>query len=203
MEKKTNPRLAKRLKMLILMVVALLIMVAAQPFLWRMVSAATEKLQVERSKAKQIETVRSLRKEVQNEYKKQQAYLDQLTVVVPMRRDILQVIERLEELAQKEGVVVEVVNIREGESIEDDKKKKKDREMTMSIYPLTLSVSLISDPGLILRYVEAVENAREITAVKSFKISPFMYPSGQRYAYKLEMDINFYLQGNGDSERGQ
>jgi len=199
MEKRTNPRLVKRTKALVLMIVMVVAMCVAQPFLWQMVSSSSEKLQMEKSKAKQIEAVKSLREEVKKEYKEQQPFLDQLTVVVPMRRDILQVIERLEELAQKEGLAISVESIKEGKSLDSVNKKKKKQEGP-SIYPLTLSVKAVSDPGLLVRYIEAVENAREVTAIQSFSISPVLDRSGNSYAYKLEMDVNFYLQGNGDSE---
>jgi hypothetical protein len=108
----------------------------------------------------------------------------------------------LEELAQKEGLAIEVVSISEGDSLNVVSKKKKDSGGP-SIYPLTLSVAAVSDPSLLIRYIESVENAREITSIQSFTMAPFFYPStsgGQstNYAFRLEMDINFYLQGNGD-----
>lgn len=110
-------RLSKRIKELAMVVLVVAVLSAVQPFLWRTVNGLAESLNQKRFQVKQISEIMERSKEVEDEYEKQKVFLEQLSAVVPLSRETLQVIERLEGLAKEVGADIQVESIKEGEAL--------------------------------------------------------------------------------------
>jgi len=207
-------RLSKRIKELAMVVLVVAVLSAVQPFLWRTVNGLAESLNQKRFQVKQISEIMERSKEVEDEYEKQKVFLEQLSAVVPLSRETLQVIERLEGLAKEVGADIQVESIKEGEALvvgasEDSEETtpsaprralKKEEEVKKRdeprLLPLLVTVEIRSNPAVLLRYIEAVEHVQELTTVRSFTLDYSSGADGEstESEYTLSMEVIFYLQ---------
>lgn len=215
MFKSKSSRLVQRVRGLVAAVLVVVVLTAVQPFLWRIVNGLAEELNQKRFQVRQISEIKFRSKEVEDEYEKQKIFLEQLTAVVPLGRETLQVIERLEGLANEVGADIEVKSIKEekvlvvgvrANSEEQSaktsrqvsrKKEAESRKDEPKLLPLVVTVEVRAIPSVLLRYIEAVEHVQELTAVKSFGLEPFkdvVDGEGNKLEYVLSMEVVFYLQ---------
>lgn len=210
-------RLSQRVKGLVVVVLVVVALISVQPFLWKAVNELAEELNQKRFQIKQISEVKSRSKEIKDEYEKQEVFLQQLTAVVPLGRETLQVIERLEGLANEIGADIEVESIREeevllvGEMVEleevpiktssrtsrraPSKKEKELKKDEPRLLPLVVAVEVRAIPSVLLRYIEAVEHVQELAVVRSFILEPSNVDSEDNESeYVLSMEVIFYLQ---------
>lgn len=210
-------RLSQRVKGLVVVVLVVVALISVQPFLWKAVNELAEELNQKRFQIKQISEVKARSKEVKDEYEKQEVFLQQLTAVVPLGRETLQVIERLEGLANEIGADIEVESIREeevllvGEMVKSEEvpiktssrtsrraPSKKEEELKKdepSLLPLVVVVEVRAIPSVLLRYIEAVEHVQELAVVRSFILEPSNVDSeDNELEYVLSMEVIFYLQ---------
>lgn len=178
-----SPRLLRRIRTLVITVVVILGLLIAQPFLWRLVGSMTIRLQDKRSQIQQVTEMKSRIKAAEDNLKEQQASLNQLTAVVPMNRDTIQILERVEGVASQMNLAVEVAGIAEGEPYNYG------GAGGIPVFPLVVAVTALGQPSQLLEYIEAMEHVRELVQVKSFAIS-----SGGGGLFSLDMSITFYLQ---------
>lgn len=149
----------------------------------------TIRFQDKRSQIQQVTGMRSRIKAAEDNFKEQQALLNQLTAVVPMNRDTIQILERVEGVASQMNLTVEVVGITEGEPYSYG------GVGSIPIFPLVVAVTALGQPSQLLEYIEAVEHVQELVQVKSFVISP-----GEGSLFSLDMAITFYLQQQDDGQ---
>ena len=178
-----SPRLLRRIRTLVITVVVILGLLIAQPFLWRLVGSMTIRLQDKRSQIQQVTEMKSRIKAAEDNLKEQQASLNQLTAVVPMNRDTIQILERVEGVASQMNLAVEVAGITEGEPYNYG------GAGSIPVFPLVVAVKALGQPSQLLEYIEAMEHVRELVQVKSFAIS-----SAGGGLFSLDMSITFYLQ---------
>jgi hypothetical protein len=219
MAESNGTRLARRIKSLVIMVLAVVVLIAVQPFLWKKVNGLAEELNQKRFQVKQVNEVKSRGKEIEDEYEKQKIFLEQLTAVVPLSRETLQVIERLEGLASEVGVEVVVESIREeqallisGAVIEDEtpveapsissrrgarETKEEVKKDEPKLLPLVVTIEVRGNPSVLLHYIEAVEHVQELTIVRTLALQSSSVESssgGSESEYALSMEVIFYLQ---------
>ena len=178
-----SPRLLRRIRTLVITVVVILGLLIAQPFLWRLVGSMTIRLQDKRSQIQQVTEMKSRIKAAEDNLKEQQASLNQLTAVVPMNRDTIQILERVEGVASQMNLVVEVAGITEGEPYNYG------GAGSIPVFTLVVAVEALGQPSQLLEYIEAMEHVRELVQVKSFTVS-----SVGGGLFSLDMSITFYLQ---------
>jgi hypothetical protein len=211
MSESKGSRLSQRVKKLLLVILIMIILIAVQPFLWRVVNESAEQLNQKRFQVKQINEIKTRSKKIEDEYEKQKIFLEQLTAVVPLSRDTLQVIERLEGLANELGVNIEVKSISEEKALVIGSKVNKE-EVTRSsrraqvqtveeeekdeprLLPLVVEVVVSANASSLLSYIEAVEHVQELTAIRSFSLEPSSNNEGNESKYFLSMNVIFYLQ---------
>lgn len=178
-----------RIRTLVITIAVILGLLIAQPFLWRLARSMTIRLQDKRSQVQQVTEIKSRIKDARDNLKEQQAALNQLTVVVPVSRDTIQILERVEGVARQMNLTVEVVGITEGEPYSYG------GAGSIPVFPLVVSVSALGQPSQLLEYIEAMEHVRELAQIKSFVVSP-----GEGGLFSLDMTITFYLQQQDDGQ---
>ncbi|MFH1354003.1 MAG: hypothetical protein ABIH36_01825 [bacterium] len=177
-----SPRMVRRIRLLGITVAVIAGLVVAQAFLWQMVRSMTVRFQEKRSQIQQVAELKSRIEITESNYKKQRASLDQLTAVVPFNRDTIQVLERLESVANQMSMEIDVVGIVEGEPLWS-------AGGGAAVFPLTVSVTTSGKPSQLLDYVEEMEYVQELVQVQSFAIT-----AGNGDLFNLDMAVTFYLQ---------
>ncbi len=180
-----RPRVRKRLRVLVVTVLVAAGLMAVQPYLWRKAAAMATMVQRSRSQIKQAADVKERAEKLAEGIKREKGSLERLAVVVPQDRDTIQVLERVESVAQRTGLEIDVVNIREGHDLKDQEGH------SVPIFPLTISVSASARPSMLLRYLEAMEHIQGLVQIDSLLIRP-----GEGQNFNLDMSIVFYLQKN-------
>ncbi len=212
MAENKGSRLAQRIKALAVVILLIVVLIVVQPFLWGAVSGLVEELNQKRFQVKQINKIKSLSKDIEDEYNEQKVFLEQLSAVVPLSRETLQVIERLEGLANEIGAEIKVESIKEedvllvgGKKVETKKRdsrrpsssEEEPKKDDPKLLPLVVSVEVKGRLPVLLSYIESVENVQELTVVKSFALTPSRSIAGSEsneVEYILSMAVVFYLQ---------
>jgi hypothetical protein len=186
------PILSLQTKQLLLNTVLLLVLLAGQPFLWRFVLSSAQSLQDRRTVEQQLANLRE-RLTVIDETQAQQAGLfGQLDEVFLPLDSTPQAVERLEQLADLQGVVLEIQNIREETPIGSQSRN--------IIIPLRVTLKATGQPDRLLEYIDAIEHVPEVTVVDEWVLRSFLDNSsgtGTQVIYELSVNIVFYFQPTG------
>lgn len=172
-------------------VVLLVVLVAAQPFLWRFVQTSALDLQQKRSQSQQISNVNDRNEEVKGTIKTQENFLDQLQVVSPPVTSLTQVVERVEQLGDQLGVLVNISVIQELQASASLVKEE-------GIVPVSVAIEATGTVNQLLSFFDRVEHTQELSIVRTWSLVPAAVsgPVGTPVVnptYSLTMDILFFL----------
>lgn len=190
--------LNKKYKQLFGALVLMLILGGIQPFLWQMVTNRVIDVQLKQSQEEQIVNVQERNQTMQQNLAAQESFLNQLTVVAPPIEARTQVVERLELLADKHTLPIEISLIQE---LPDG-----GRSAVSQIVPVVLSVSVQGSVDRLLTFMQEVEHVQELTVVESWSLNPHAGPPATSDPaaqptptplpiYELRMDVLFFLRG--------
>ncbi len=174
-------------------VLLLVVLVAAQPFVWRFVHARALELQQKRSQGQQIANVKARNEEVKTTLKNQENFLNQLQVVSPPLTSLTQVVERVEQLADQLGLTVNISVIQElpasGALVKEEE-----------IVPVSVAIEAKGTVNQLLSFFDRVEHTQELSIVRTWSMAPDLAPAPgvvpvvSTPSYVLTMDILFFLQ---------
>lgn len=154
------------LKNLAVRIVLLLVLVAAQPFLWRVVASAANSVHQKRSERQQIGDVQGRIQQIRQNKDTQKELLDQLKVVVPIEDALLTIIERLQLLADPDHHNVQLLL----QGIE--RQAKTENTAPSSMVPFSINVIATGRISNVLSYLHRLEHLQELVVVRSISLVP-------------------------------
>src|SRR6185436_8204547 len=98
-------------KQLIIALLILIVIGVAQPFLWNYVEKSAELLHTRQTEQQQLEEIEGRLTTIAEQHDGAQALVDQLRVAFPKQSETSQVVDRLEQLADKQKVTMTTQNI--------------------------------------------------------------------------------------------
>lgn len=189
MNQAKQPSLSKQLVVAIAIILAL---GTAQFFLWNFVYQSADALHTRRTEEQQLQALKAIIADVQTKFAAEKPLVDQLSVPFPKNTQTSQVVDRLEQLADKTGVLLNITNI----STETPNKKTPNQ---LNSFVATLKVD--GSAHSLLQYIDAVEHIQEVTTIRQWAIvgvppSATVLPGQPPPAplFTMNMNILFYLQ---------
>lgn len=174
-------REARRLLLMTLVVVGLL---GVQPWLWGRVFDAAAAFRDRQTQQVQLTNVQRLTEEIRNVGPNQASLLEQAAVAFPASAAAPQIVERLEGLAEAQGLSMQLDSIREVAGI----------VRTQKLVPFDITFTVAGSPRAILTFFDAVEHMQELTQVEKWAMEANKVPVAGQKVYRLEMTIRFFLQ---------
>ncbi|MDP3997949.1 MAG: hypothetical protein U1C49_01300 [Candidatus Andersenbacteria bacterium] len=184
----------KQYRRLGFMAIVVILLIAAQPFLWKMVSAKALELADMRSQGQQIVNVKERNTQMSQVIDQQRDYDNQLKVVIPGSNSLTQIVERLEQVADQYGLTLDIKSINEIDAEKSDKGALKNTGITK------VTVSLIAGGNVdrLLDFLESIEHIQELAAISSWSLKAQAHQGeGARvslFNYSMSVDIIFYVQ---------
>lgn len=169
-------------------VVILFALIAAQPFLWRFVHRQALDLQQKRSQGQQVANVKARNDEVKKTLQTQRDFLNQLEIVSPPVDSLTQAVERVEQLGDQLGLIINLSVIQEVPASDSVVKEE-------NIVPVAVSVDTVGSVNLLLSFLDRVEHTQELTIIPNWTLEPVAAGQPQ---YALTMDILFFLKHASD-----
>lgn len=188
MKTKKQPSLKQQLVVTILMLIAL---GGAQPFLWGYVKASADALHARRTEEQQLQELQARIHDIETKYKAGQPLIDQLSVPFPKTGQTSQVVDRLEQLADKTGVAMEITNI-----LTDPPSKKGGGNLNSFV----VTVRVDGTAHGLLQYIDALEHIQEVVTLRQWvfnavPVSATIVPGAKpTYPFSMNMNVVFYLQ---------
>lgn len=186
-----NARAWRKFLIILAMVVGL---AAAQPWLWGYVKQGAEDIHNRRTEEQQLQELAERLRLIAQKHTDQAALLDGLAIEFPRVGDTSQVVERLEQLADRQSVELTVQNIAPPPTAVPGKKPS-------VLSPTIVSVQVKGSATRLLQYIDAVEHVQELAIVQSWDLAaaPPAAPASalgpvSSPGYTLAMNILFYLQ---------
>ena len=179
-------------KNLTFVVVAVIALGFCQIWLWAYVGQVAETLHNRQTEEQQLQDLDSRIILIENTYEDQLPLLDQLTVVFPKDSETSQVVDRLEQLADKQGVTLEIKDI----------SNKADVPKDSTLLPIAITCRLTGTATKLMQYLGALENIQEVAVVRSWALSvapPLPAPATGAPVlvgptHQMTMNVVFYLQ---------
>lgn len=166
---------------------------AGQPWLWGYVKQGAEDIHNRRTEEQQLQELTERLRTIEQKHTDQAPLLDGLAVVFPRARDTSQVVERLEQLADRQSVELTVQNIAPPPAGPGKKPSV--------LSPTIVSVQVKGSATRLLQYIDAVEHVQELAIVQSWDLAAAppvaAAPAGAPVSspgYTVAMNILFYLQ---------
>lgn len=178
------------LKRFTIVSIAALVLLIAQFFVWNFVESSANRLQEKRTQETQLINLQERIAEVEATFENQQALLDQLEVIFPNRGATSQAVERLERLAEQEGVSLEIKSISETEKEQ--------------LVELEVAVIASGPAPFLLQYMDVVEHVSELTKISKWTVEPSKTKSNEEDVvrsvelFDLSMSVIFYMQANSN-----
>lgn len=175
---------------LIMWVVVVGAMAAAQPFLWGFAKSSALELQRVRTEDEQYKVLEERLVKIEESSAGAQAKVGRLELSFPAINSTPQVINRVEGLGELRGIELEILNIREeAATVTEDQAR---------IVPLVVTVTATGPIGNLLDFLVGVEHLQEFAAVPSWALVPA--PVSEQEAgtadqarFRLNATISFYL----------
>lgn len=151
-------------RQLLRIVLVLVVVVAVQPFLWRFAQYRVSTVRDQQARNGQIAAVREQNQQIEQAIKTQQQLIDQLDIIAPRPTALNQVVERLEQLADKQQLRIDISSIKEVTSTS--------RRKAAVVTPVTAVIEIRGSVTAVLQYIEQLEHTPELTVVRSFTLKP-------------------------------
>ncbi len=183
----TNARAWQQISLTLVLAIVLGV---AQPWLWGYVEQGAEAIHNRRTEEQQLRELADRLVAIEQKHKEQASLLDGLTVIFPRVNATSQVVDRLEQLADKQSVELSIQNI--GSPTTSPNKKPS------VLSPTVVSVQVKGSATRLLQYIDEVEHVQELAIIQSWDLTlapalPSPIP-GASPQYVLAMNILFYLQ---------
>lgn len=161
-----------------------LALLGIQPWLWGRVFDAAAQFRDRQTQQVQLTNVQQLTDEIRQVNPSQTALLEQATVAFPVVGAVPQIVERLEGLAEAQGLAMQLESIREITPT----------VRTQKLLPFDMALTVVGSPRAILTFFDAVEHMQELTEVGKWTLEPVTVPAVGQKVYRLEMTVRFFLQ---------
>ena len=179
-------------KSLAFTVLAVVALGLCQIWLWAYVGQVAETLHSRQTEEQQLQDLESRIISIENTYEGQLPLLDQLTVVFPKDSETSQVVDRLEQLADKQGVTLDIKDI----------SNKADVPKDSTLLPVAITCHLTGTATKLMQYLGALEHIQELAVVRSWGLSvapplpvpPAGAPVSAGPTHQKTMNVVFYLQ---------
>lgn len=185
-----------RYKSLVRSALIVVLLGVIQPYLWSFTQARVEKWQLDRTQDQQISKLKARNDAIRAMLTEQQAYVDQVDVVAPPVSSLTQIVERIEQLADRRGLVFEYSSI-------DENLDAAQYGGANLLKPVMLSVNVSGNIDSVLTYVQDIEHTPEIAVVAAWDLKP-VGQKGRKVdvavleGYTLDMDMIFFLRTQDD-----
>lgn len=162
----------------------------AQIWLWQYVETSAATLRNRQTEEQQLEDLNGRIAIIEQNYKAQLPLLDQLLIVFPQASQTSQIVDRLEQLADRQKVQLAIKNITTQPLPEAQKEK--------GLIPLLVTMEVRGAATMLLEYLAAVEHIQEIAVVRDWQVAPLRLgatpgaPAGP--SHQMSMSLIFYLQ---------
>lgn len=173
---------ARRLAAVLLLVLGLLLV---QAWLWGKVFDAAANFRDRQTQQKQLANVERLIETIRVVDSAEATLLDQATVAFPLSEAAPLVVERLESLAEAQGLSLEVTSI-----IEQSARTAKKRELT----PFDVSIVAAGPPHSLLAFLDSVEHMQEFTEVQTWKLETLPGQTSAGKLYTVVVTVRLFLQ---------
>lgn len=169
---------------LLVVVGVILLLMAGQPWLWGWVFDSATEFRNRQTQQGQLANVQRLTEQIRVVDPAQAALLEQAGVAFPLMGAAPQIVERLEGLAETQGLTMQLVAIREV-SVPGRGPK---------LVPFDIDLTVAGAPRAVLAFVETVEHMQELTQVTALNMDPVTVPVVGQKVYRLSMTVRFFLQ---------
>lgn len=188
-----------RYKSLIGSALIMVLLGAVQPYLWSFTQARVEQWQFDRTQDQQISKLKARNEAIKATLVEQQEYVDQVDVVAPPANSLTQIVERIEQLADRRGLEFKYSLIDE----ELDAAKFGGAKL---LKPVMLSVSVSGGIDAVLTYIQDIEHAPEIAVIAAWQLKPLRQKSQNigpvvEEGYTLDLDMIFFLRAQDDGSK--
>jgi len=196
-------KLSPHHKKAIILVVAVIVLITVQPFLWSFVLKNAASLQDKKSQQEQISGVNERADDIKKALAEQRETLSQLeTVVVPAGK-VSTIVEQIERKADDMNVNISIAGITE--PAQSSTSSASDNSLALSQVTLSLLVSGPIDS--LLLYLDQLEHLPELTVVPSWSLTPAtgsnqitplaspapIFSAPATSSFTLQLDIIFFL----------
>lgn len=178
-------------KSLALTVVAVIGLGLCQIWLWAYVGQVAETLHSRQTEEQQLQDLDARIISIEKNYESQLPLLDQLAVVFPRDTETSQVVDRLEQLADKQGVTLDIKDI----------SNKADVPKDSSLLPVSITCRLTGTATKLMQYLGALEHIQEVAVARSWELSAApQLPASSAGTFvvapthQMTMNVVFYLQ---------
>ncbi len=174
---------ARRLAVTVLLAASLL---AAQPWLWSRVFDAAANFRDRQTQQEQLANVKRLIETIRMVDPVEATLLDQAAVAFPFPEAAPLIVERLEALAEAQGLTLELTSITE----QHTRSVKKD-----GLTPFDVSLTVAGSPHSLLSFLDAVEHMQEFTEVQRWEMKALPSQGGNTSkVYNVTITVRLFLQ---------
>lgn len=174
---------ARRLALLAVIILALL---ALQPWLWGRVFDAAASFRSRQTQEQQLLNVQRLTEDIHTVDPLQQALLDQAAVAFPLPESAPLIVERVEGLAEAQGLILELRGISE--------QNNPANRGPAGLAPFDLNLTVAGPPRAALAFFDAVEHMQEFTQIENWSMEPVRSSQPGSKVYALSMKVRFFFQ---------
>ncbi|MAF80862.1 hypothetical protein CL628_02505 [bacterium] len=177
----------RRYQRLALSILLLIILVGVQPLLWRLVKRQAELVHSRRTLEQQQADVQLRAEAMRGNLNQQRDNISTMDAVAPQFKSLPQAVERLELLAERRALSLEIQGI-----------SRLNVEDTTSIRPVSVVLRAFGPVESVLSFMEQIEHVQELTQVQSWQLEPSEAPpsvilEGAGTNYRLSAEIIFFL----------
>jgi len=182
--------LKRRHQRLAISILLLVILVGAQPLLWRLVKRQAELVHERRTLEQQQADVQSRVDLMRDSLNSQQDIIATLDAVAPRFVSLPQAVERLELLADRRNLSLEIQGI-----------VKQTGTQQNALSPVTVSLRVFGPIEKVLDFMEQIEYVQELTQIESWQLEPTEAPAGVALDeagnnYRLSAEVIFFLRSD-------
>lgn len=184
-------RFNHRYQRIIPRLLAIIVLVGLQPWLWGLVLARATSLQAQRSQQAQLVTLRSRIEQIKKNAVTQEDFLDQVSAAVPARAALPQVIERLERLSADQQTQLEILDISDVPRVNDD-------VAAIPIRTVRVAIQVKGSAVQVLSVIDSIEHIQEVAMIERWSLNPAPVqlvpsPVPGEYLYFLTANVLFFL----------
>lgn len=156
----------------------------AQPLIWGYVFDVASAFRDRQTQQAQLVNTQNLVEDVREIDPPAQALFEQTAAAFPRQADAPQIVERLEAVADGQGLTLRFESIREDTSSQARRRQ---------LIPLLVNLSVSGPPASLLTFLERVEHMQELTQVEEWKMTAVTTTVPGK-VYRLDMRVRFFLQ---------
>jgi len=183
-----NNHMKRRYRSLAIALLLLVVLTVVQPLLWRLVKRQAEAVHARRTIEQQRMDVAERNERVRGDLTARQESLGVVDAIAPEFTQLPQAVERLELLADRRALSIEIQGINQGVVSSSD-----------ALQPVTVSMRVFGPIETLYDFMEQLEHVQELTRLESWQLQPTSAPPSVEVAdslnnYVLAADVVFYLQ---------